>query len=301
MIQVSVVIPSYRARNTIQQCLNALMVQTLPRDSYEVIMIDSSDDGTDVFVQENFPSVKLTHLNEKTLPGEARNLGVKQALGEWIVFIDADCIARPNLLEGMVEKLSGSEYAGVGGAVQNGTPKSVAGWVEYILSFKEFTPKAPSRVTEHIPTCNLCLRREIFNRYGYFPTDFFPGEDAVYNWKLAQAGERFLFDPGLVVSHLNRTGFFQVFSHQYKYGKAFAITRSRFSMPGKIFVTFPLLSLLIPFVRLGSVLIKLRWDLKLLGISFLLSPFLLLGLTVWSVGFWSQLQEEENREAQNLK
>ncbi len=301
MIQLSVVIPSYRSKQSIVECLKALMDQSLARQFYEVIVVDSSDDGTEVLIQERFPSVRLTHLKEKTLPGEARNHGVKQAVGEYIAFMDADCVADSGLLQGMLDTLSHTEFAGVGGAVKNGTPGSLAGWVEYILSFKEFTPKAPQRVTRHIPTCNLTLRKNIFERYGLFPTDFFPGEDAVFNWKLSRGGERFLFDPKLQVTHLNRTGFQQVLMHQYRYGRAFAITRNRFPMPGRIFVTFPLLSLGIPMVRWISVLSKLRWDFKLLGISLILSPLIFLGLTFWAVGFWRQLQEEEAREAQTSK
>jgi GT2 family glycosyltransferase len=173
--------------------------------------------------------------------------------------------------------------------------------LEYILSFKEFTPRSPLRLTRHIPSCNLCLRREIFERYGPFPVDFFPGEDAVFNWRIAQAGERLLFDPALQVTHLNRTGFKRVFLHQYRYGRAFAITRSRFPMPGRIFVIFPLLSLFLPLVRWGSVLAKLRWDLRLLGMALLLTPWLWVALTVWAVGFWRQLQEEEDEMARKLR
>jgi GT2 family glycosyltransferase len=301
MIEISVVVPCYRSKGTIRDCLNAIMAQSLPRDSYEVIVVDSSDDGTDELIQKDFPSVHLIHLPQKTLPGEARNLGVKQSQAPLIAFIDSDCVPDKDLLKGMVQGMTDDHYAGIGGSVLNGTRESLAGWVEYILSFKEFSPKHPKHPTGHSPTCNLCLRREVFEKYGPFPTDFFPGEDSVFNWRLSSAGETYLFDPALQVSHLHRTDFWRVFQHQYRYGQAFAITRSRFSMPGRIFVVFPLLSLFIPFVRWGSILVKLRWNLRLLALSVLLSPFLFSALVVWAFGFWRQLQEEEESQSRNLK
>jgi len=296
MVELSVIIPSYRARETIAQCLQAVMDQSLSQGLYEVIVVDSSDDGTDEMIKTSFPEVRLIHLSEKALPGEARNIGIRGSVGRLIAFIDTDCIAGHNLLEGMVESLKVHELAGVGGAIANGNPKSLSGWVEYLINFNNFTPEKPLHFPSHIPTCNLCLRREIFERFGPFPEDHFPGEDRVFNWRVKKGKERLLFDPSLFVRHLNRTGFKKVFQHQLKYGQAFAITRSRFPLPGRFFVVFPLFSFFIPFARWGLILFKFRWNPRLLGMTILLAPFIWVALMVWTHGFWSQLRELRDQE-----
>jgi len=296
MLELSVIIPSYRAKETIGLCLNALLAQSLEPTSYEIIIVDSSDDGTDEVVQRFFPWVRMIHLPRRTLPGEARNIGVKESVGKYIAFIDSDCISDPGLLKGMIEGLQTHDCIGIGAAVQNGTPGSLWGWVEYLINFKDFTPKVPLHATDHVPSCSLCLSRENFKRYGPFPNDYFPGEDRVFSWKVLQAGKQFLFDPKLRVTHLNRTSFKTVIQHQVRYGKAFAITRNQYPLPGRIFVILPLFSLLGPLARWVLVLIRFRWDPKLLSISLLLSPLIWVALTFWTIGFWKKLREIEIKQ-----
>jgi len=296
MTEVSVIIPSFRSKKTIGYCLKALENQSLSKDLYEVVVVDSSDDGTEKFIKNSFPLVKIIHLTKKTLPGEARNIGVKESVGKYIAFIDSDCICDHGLLKGMIEGLQTHDTIGIGAAVQNGTPGSIWGWVEYLINFKDFTPKVPLQLTGHVPSCSLCLSRENFKRYGPFPNDFFPGEDRVFSWKVLQAGKQFLFDPKLRVTHLNRTSFKKVIQHQVRYGKAFAITRNQYPLPGRIFVILPLFSLLGPLARWILVLIRFRWDPKLLSISLLLSPLIWVALTFWTIGFWKELREIEIKQ-----
>jgi len=293
VLELSVIVPSFLSKETIGSCLEALINQSLDKRLYEIIVVDSSDDGTEKFIKENFSMVKLIHLANKIFPGEARNIGVQESIGKYIAFIDSDCISDHDLLEGMIKGLQTHDTIGIGAAVQNGTPGSIWGWVEYLINFKDFTPKVPLHPTDHVPSCSLCISRENFKRYGPFPNDFFPGEDRVFSWKVLQAGKQFLFDPKLRVTHLNRTSFRTVIQHQARYGKAFATTRSQYPLPGRIFVILPLFSLFGPLARWVLVLTKFRWNPKLLSISLLLSPLIWVALTFWAMGFWKELQEIE--------
>src|SRR5262252_5606634 len=91
---VSVVIPSYNSARTIRKCLSGLSAQrtTLP---FEVIIADSSDDGTEQIVSTEFPEVKLLHFDGRRSTGIARNFGIDAARGDIILFLDTDCV--PNL------------------------------------------------------------------------------------------------------------------------------------------------------------------------------------------------------------
>ena len=77
---VSVVIPSYNARATIERCLASVLAQEL-EGGFEVWLVDSSDDGTGELVEERFPGVNLVRFPERTLPGPARNEGIRRARG----------------------------------------------------------------------------------------------------------------------------------------------------------------------------------------------------------------------------
>ncbi len=96
-IQLSVVIPAYNASAYINECLASVLAQT-DSPPFEVIVVDDgSRDGTGELVQARFPEVRLLRKDNGG-PGSARNLGVENAQGEVVVFIDADDVMLPGRL-----------------------------------------------------------------------------------------------------------------------------------------------------------------------------------------------------------
>src|SRR5688572_21591436 len=100
----SIVVPSYRSAATIARCLRSLIAQDAPFD-YEVIVVDSSDDGTAELVRRDFPGVCLHHLPDRVGPETARNIGAKHAKGAILAFLDSDCIAPRDWLRRLVARL----------------------------------------------------------------------------------------------------------------------------------------------------------------------------------------------------
>ncbi len=95
MPKVSVIIPVYNAQKYIIKCIDSLINQTL--DELEVILVD--DHGEDDSIKlvkkyiDNHPRKDMfrfseTHINSG--PGEARNVGLKMARGEYVAFVDSD-------------------------------------------------------------------------------------------------------------------------------------------------------------------------------------------------------------------
>src|SRR5438105_15944211 len=87
---VSIVIASYNARGTIAACLGSLTAQ-VDAPPCEIIVVDSSNDGTAEVVRRDFPAVRLIELPRRVHPGNARNRGVAAARGAILAFTDADC------------------------------------------------------------------------------------------------------------------------------------------------------------------------------------------------------------------
>jgi glycosyltransferase involved in cell wall biosynthesis len=95
---ISVVIPVFNDEGILLKCLNALREQTLPKDDFEVIVVDNgSRNDVATFLSKDFPEVRC--VIEKT-PGSyhARNTGVRESRGAYLAFTDADCIPSPNWL-----------------------------------------------------------------------------------------------------------------------------------------------------------------------------------------------------------
>lgn len=289
---VSVIVPCFNSEQTIRRCLSALLEQntSIP---YDVTVVDSSLDETPRIVEKEFPSVRLIHLDTRTFAGAARNIGVLATRAPICLMIDSDCIARNDLIERMIARHREQEYAAVGGSLRNGTPASLSGWTGYLLEFKEFIPSAPRREVDTVPTANVTYRRKALEGHGYFDDDMWLAEDILFNWKMRRAGERILFDPEIEVTHLNRTGWREVLTYQVSLGKCSAEARRRGSLPGNSLLRYPVLILLMPFVRLVRAAAWLaRVDRQAFLMFLLISPMYFIGSCFWSVGFFKGATRE---------
>src|ERR1051325_1472856 len=250
---VAVIIPCYNSERTIRRCLTAVFEQRTSVD-FEVVVVDSSADRTPEIVGKEFPAARLLHLAERTFAGAARNLGVRATSAPFCLMIYSDCVAEPGVIERAIARHREAEYAAVGGSLANGTPRSLSGWIGYLIEFKEFMPTAPERLEKGLPTAVIAYRREALEGAGYFDEDMWLAEDILLNWRITGAGGRILFDPRITVTHLNRTGWHEVLSYQVSLGRLSAVARRRGGLPGMILLDYPVLILLMPFVRLFNAL-----------------------------------------------
>jgi glycosyltransferase involved in cell wall biosynthesis len=296
-VLVSVIVPCYNSERTIRECLKSIMNQKTSV-SFDVVVVDSSTDRTPQIVAQEFPSVRLIHLEKRTFAGAARNVGARSTKSRYCLMIDSDCIASDDLIERVIARHREQDYAAVGGSLRNGTPRSLSGLIGYLIEFKEFMPTTPLRFEKSVPTANIAYHREVLERFGYFDEEMWLAEDILFNWKLYSSGERILFDPAIEVTHLNRTGWRNVLSYQVSMGKLSATARKRGGLPGKFLLDYPLLTALMPFVRTARAA---GWfashDLRLLSLFLLIWPFYFIAAVFWSYGFFvSALHERKNVE-----
>ena len=98
---ISVVIPTFNRRQTLETMLSMMTKQTLPQEQYELLLCDSgSTDGTAELVAElAIPNLRYLRLTENRGRAGARNAGILEATGELVLFTDADILPSPDLLE----------------------------------------------------------------------------------------------------------------------------------------------------------------------------------------------------------
>lgn len=101
-MKVSVITPAYNAEKYLAQTLDSIMYQTMPREDYEVIVINgNSTDDTEKILKEyssQFPNLKFV-TQENLGPAGGRNAGMKLATGDFFYFLDADDMVAPDSLE----------------------------------------------------------------------------------------------------------------------------------------------------------------------------------------------------------
>lgn len=95
---ISVVIPLYNKEEIVRQSLESVLSQQY--SDFEVVVVDdgSTDKSADIVRQINDPRIRLISQPNGG-PSKARNTGVREAKGEWIVFLDADDELLPGALE----------------------------------------------------------------------------------------------------------------------------------------------------------------------------------------------------------
>jgi len=100
---VSVIVPAHKAAHLLPDTLGALMASDLPRDRWELIVIDdcSSDDTALVAAEYADTLVRLSGWPHG--PSFARNRGVEVSNGDLLVFVDSDVRIHPTALRGFVE------------------------------------------------------------------------------------------------------------------------------------------------------------------------------------------------------
>lgn len=101
---VSVIIPVYNVKPYLRKCLDSVVGQTY-RDLEILIIDDGSTDGSgkicDEYKKDN--RVKVLHTENRGLSC-ARNLGLDNATGDWIGFVDSDDWIEPDMYEVLIEK-----------------------------------------------------------------------------------------------------------------------------------------------------------------------------------------------------
>ena len=100
-MDISVVIAAHNQRDRLQLVLSGLAVQTFSKGQFEVIVVDDgSTDGTGDFLYqyEQIP-IKIIPLNTNVGRCRARNIGIAEARGDVVAFLDGDALPGPDWLD----------------------------------------------------------------------------------------------------------------------------------------------------------------------------------------------------------
>lgn len=218
---ISVIVCTRNGRDRIGACLQALRHQALL--AHEVVVVDDgSTDGTADLVEREFPEAVLLRLEPGGLSA-ARNAGAEAASGEYVAFTDDDCEPDRDWLAGLAVSFSHG-WDAAGGPNLPPVPRDA---VQAVVAA---APGAPSHVmlddeeAEHLPGCNIAVRRtSYFDIGGFDPLFMTAGDDVDFCWRLRDKGYRLGFAPTAFVWHHRRTSLRGYLRQQVGYGKAEAL------------------------------------------------------------------------------
>ena len=110
--RISVVVPHYDQLDQLDGCLRSLERQTLPRESFEIVVVDNASPVGEDAVRGVVRDRAIFAVEREKGAGPARNRGVALTQGPAIAFLDADCIAHPQWLEEGLKGLERFDLAG---------------------------------------------------------------------------------------------------------------------------------------------------------------------------------------------
>jgi O-antigen biosynthesis protein len=250
---VSVIIPAYYSAGTISGCLDALRLQTYR--SFEVIVINSSPEPeTEYLVRRRYPEVLFKQHPARLLPHAARNQGVALARGDLLVFTDPDCDADPCWLERLV-LASGQDCQALVGAMDLSGNRL---WEQaiHLIKFHWLLPGLTAATRFCAPTANAAYSRQLWNRIGPFPGDFYAA-DGIMSYRAALAGHPPRFVSSAVVRHHHLNPIMDLVLQRFSRGRDYA--RAQLCRMGKPDL-FCWLRLIFSWLALPLVLVRALCD-----------------------------------------
>ena len=228
--RVSVVIPVYNGESTLRECLTRLAESHY--GNFETLVIDDGSTDQSASIAAEF-SARVIPTSGRVGPAAARNLGARMAAGDFLFFIDADVMVRPETLRLLAESFERGDVDGLCG-VQTAHMRYTNLASQYKNLWMRWTYL---RQTGDVPlfyTTAAAIRREAFLRVGGFDQGYATPdvEDTAFGQKLARLGIRVRVHPALEVEHVKRYSLASMLRTDFT--RAVSLTRLKLRHPSDL-------------------------------------------------------------------
>jgi cellulose synthase/poly-beta-1,6-N-acetylglucosamine synthase-like glycosyltransferase len=220
----SIILPTYGRPDEVENFLESIRKQEY--SNFEVIIVDGSrDDTLHSLIAKYTAKIDLKYFHEKGLgAGESRNLGCSHAKGDFLVFIDSDCVVPPDYFSKVESFLNANpEIAGYGGpdaADETFSPFQKA--VNYAMTSFYTTGGIRGR-KKHIGKFQLRGFNMGVKREAFFQTGGYSGlqvaEDIDLSMRLHKAGFKTALIHNAFVYHRRKANFYKFYKQLYFHGK----------------------------------------------------------------------------------
>lgn len=222
-ILVSIILVNYNGGEIVLNCLRSLL-QFLHIIPYEIIVVDNaSTDGSAALIAEKFPTIQLIRKAENYGFGTGNNIGVKQAKGKFLFFLNTDTLLISDVLSHLVVLMEKHPKVGIIGTKllnSDGTLQlsvaaeiSIIGEYQTLKQLKQYTALNKRAAIEQkfaqAQTVNIVIgaaffmRRSLFETLGGFDEAFFMYfEESDLCQRSRDCGWQILYTPDVSIIHL---------------------------------------------------------------------------------------------------
>ncbi|MCL4866864.1 MAG: glycosyltransferase family 2 protein [Gemmatimonadales bacterium] len=208
--RLSVIIPAYQAEGYLPRTLAAVCDSDLPRDQYELIVVDDASRDQTSAVAARWADRVVTLADRPGGPAHARNRGAVLARGEWLLFVDADVVVHRDTLRRVDQAFTAAPgLVAVFGTYDDAPP--TPGFVSQFRNLMHrYVHLQSAGVADTFWAGCGAVRREAFLAVGGFDASRYPRpqiEDIELGYRLRDAGGEIRVDAAIQGAHLKRWTF----------------------------------------------------------------------------------------------
>lgn len=225
-MKYSIIIPVYNRPDEADELLSSLCRQSI--SDFEVVIVEDGSTLPCKEVADKYASQLNIHylVKKNGGPGPARNFGVDNASGDYVIILDSDCVLPDGYLAAIDSELTQSPCIAFGGpdaAHESFTPIQKA--ISYSMT-SFFTTggirggKKKGAMDRFFPrSFNMGIKRSVYEALGGFSKMRF-GEDIDFSYRIIEAGHSSRLFPEAWVWHKRRTDFRKFFKQVFNSGIA---------------------------------------------------------------------------------
>jgi glycosyltransferase involved in cell wall biosynthesis/GT2 family glycosyltransferase/tetratricopeptide (TPR) repeat protein/ADP-heptose:LPS heptosyltransferase len=213
---VSIIIPVFNNVEFTTRCLESI-IRYVPGERFEVIIVDNgSSDGTGRFLRCLEGDVRII-INETNHGfSQACNQGAAVAQGEFIIFLNNDCVSTPGWLDALIKKAREDNQIGIlgskllypdgtiqhAGIVAGYRNKEIFPYHVYLGKPANYPPANKCREFQMVTGACLMIRTQLFRELGRFDEAYVNGhEDLDLCLRVRQAGYKVVYCPESILTH----------------------------------------------------------------------------------------------------
>ncbi len=224
MVKFSIIIPIPELNDYLEESIPKIFEMNYK--NFEIIILPNIKPTTKPDYLKN-KKIRVIETG-KVSPAIKRDIGVKEAKGEYVAFMDDDAFPEKDWLSVAEKEFVEKKCATLGGPSM--TPpnssffqKASGLFFETIfggggMSYRE-KPAKKSFYVDDFPSVNLIVNRKIFLEIGGFNSEFWPGEDTKFCLDLINAGHKIWYSNKLIVEHHRRKNLKSHLKQIGNYGK----------------------------------------------------------------------------------
>lgn len=204
-VEFSVIVPAHQAERLLPDTLGALLASTLPREQWELLVVDDASRDATGGVARPLADRVISIAGKPVGPGGARNAAAAVARGHWLVFVDADVRVHRDTLQRIADGVRRDPGLVALFGCYDARPEARGIVSSYRNLLHRYVHLRGAGEAETFWAGCGAVRRDAFEAVGGFDTQRFPRpqiEDIELGYRLRDRGGRIHLDTAIQGTHL---------------------------------------------------------------------------------------------------